>query len=80
MEVMDVVRALSDMIEDEIEDSEKYLTHAIERKDDMPELARLFYALSEEEMGHMHRLFDEMTGIVTRYRASEIDQLGSLIR
>ena len=76
MDVMEIVRTLSSMIEEEIGDAEKYLASAIEHKDDEPELAQMFYELSEEEMGHMHRLHQEMARIVERYRAAGIEQLG----
>ena len=54
---MDIIEALSDMIEDEIRDAEKYARCALEHKDEDPQLAQMFYELSLEEKGHMEKLF-----------------------
>lgn len=51
------METLSDMIQDEIRDAEKYARCALEHKEKDPEMAQMFYDLSLEEKEHMEKLF-----------------------
>lgn len=53
---MKVIELLSNHIGEELEDACKYIRLALEYKDTEPEMAQLFYKLSEEEMSHMNAL------------------------
>lgn len=59
------------MIEDEIEGAECYVKMALKLKEERPELAKMFYNLSLDEMGHMSKLHDAVVDIITQYRKEE---------
>ena len=65
---MEIIKKLSDMIEDEIKDAEKYAKCALNHEWDNRDLGDLFYKLSNEEMGHMSMLHDAVVKIIKEYR------------
>lgn len=65
---MELIEKLSDMIEEEIDDAEKYAKCALKYKTEYPELADTFIGLSGEEMRHKNMLHDQVERIISKYR------------
>ena len=59
---------LSDVIDDELCDAEKYIRRAMQLKDTNPSLAAAYAKASNEEMGHANLFHDQVVAIIENYR------------
>ena len=65
---MEVIRKLSEKIDDELEDAQKYIKCAYKNREEYPQLAELYYKLSLEEMNHANLLHDAVVRIINDYK------------
>ena len=69
---MQIIKKLSRMIGEELDDAEKYARCALNHKDDDTSLAELFYSLSLEEMKHMEMLHKAVVKKIEEVRQSGV--------
>lgn len=65
---MKIIEKISERISDEIKDAKDYIMMAMEIKDEYPEMARVLYTISMQEMEHMRMLHDGVTNLIREYR------------
>ena len=70
---MRLIAKFSDMIEEELNDAEKYIKCAMNYKEDRPNLATVFHKLSLEEMTHANMLHEQVVALITEYRKEHGD-------
>ena len=70
---MKLIEKLSEMIEEELNDADKYARCALNYKEDDKALADVFYKLSEEELGHMALLHGQVVAQIETYRKAHGD-------
>ena len=70
---MKIIRCLSELIEEELEDAGKYIDLASKWKEDEPQIAALFAELSTEEMGHVDKLHRAVSEKITEHKARNGD-------
>ena len=65
---MILIQKLNDMIDEELEDAEKYIRCAINHKEDNPNLSSCFSRLSTEEINHAMLLHEQVVHLIDMYR------------
>ena len=68
---MEIIKCLSEYINEEIADSTKYIKKALKVKETFPEVAEVLNMLSNEEMKHMQMLHNTVVKIIDNYRKTE---------
>ena len=65
---MKIIEILSERIEEELDDSCEYIKMALEYKEKYPMIAKTFYELSMQEMGHMEMLHNDVKDLIEKHR------------
>ena len=65
---MTIIKCISELIEEELADAEKYIDLAVKWKNEQPGAADLFHELSVEEMGHVEKLHSKVAELIDEYR------------
>lgn len=64
---MRIIKKISEQIDAELLDAEKYLKCAFKYKEDYPNLANMYFELSQAEMGHVTKLHEAVARIINEY-------------
>ncbi len=65
---MEIIKQISEKIDSELHDAEKYIKCAYKVDEEYPQLADTYYKLSLEEMKHVTMLHDSVVAIINDYR------------
>lgn len=65
---MEIIKKISQKIDSELEDAERYIKCAYKVRDEYPQLADTYYKLSLAEMGHVNMLHDNVKNIINEYK------------
>ena len=65
---MKVIKKLTELIEEELDDAEKYARCAIKYASENAELSRVFMTLSQEEMRHKDMLHAQVVRMIEKHR------------
>jgi len=63
-----IIKCLSDYIDEEIHEGEKYVKKALAIREDYPDVAEVLNMLSIEKMKHMQMLHNQVAKIIENYR------------
>lgn len=61
---MKIIKNIADYIEDELDGAHKYIKCALLHKDDYPQLSKVFYDISVQEMHHVEMLHNEVVKLI----------------
>lgn len=65
---MEIIKKISQKIDSELEDAQRYIKCAYKVEDEYPQLADTYYRLSLAEMEHVTMLHDCVTNIINEYK------------
>ena len=68
---MKIIQNISDQIDEEISDANKYAMCSNRYKESDPELSRTYAQLATEELGHVDKLHAQVVRLINEYRASK---------
>lgn len=67
---MKIIKKISEQIDEELKDAQKYIRCAYNYREDYPALAETYYDLSVAEMGHVSMLHEMVEKIINEYAES----------
>ena len=70
---MEIIKIISEQIENELDSSEKFIKMAVTNKQLFPEISQTFYNFSLEKLNNTKILHDQVIKIIKNYRATEGD-------
>ena len=76
---MKIIKKLSDYIDDELKGAKKYAKCALKHKEKDPELAKMFYNMSLQEMEHVNELHKQVVAFIDKYRKESGDPPSSMM-
>ena len=76
---MEIIKRISEQIDEELEDAEKYAKCALKHREDHPALARAYHEMSMDEMRHVDMLHAEVVKIIEEHRRTHGDPPASMI-
>ena len=65
---MEIIKRLSEQIDEELEGAEAYAKCALKHRDEHPTLARVYHEMSLDEMRHVDMLHAEIVKLIEEYR------------
>lgn len=65
---MEIIKQISEKIDEELQDAEKYIKCAFKVDEEYPQLADVYYKLSLEEMNHVTMLHEAVVNIINEYK------------
>ena len=65
---MEIIKQLSEKIDEELHDAEKYIKCAYKVDETYPQVADVYYKLSLEEMNHVTMLHEAVVRIINDYK------------
>lgn len=68
---MRVIKKLTELIDEELCDAEKYAKLALQYKEEYPDVAEMFNSLSGEELKHMGILHNAVTRLISQVKTND---------
>ena len=65
---MKIIKELCSYIDEEIDGAKTYAENALKYKEENPDLAKMFYNMSLQEMEHMNELHKHVVDSIQKYR------------
>lgn len=76
---MKIIKELTEMIEDELDGAEEYVTMAISLREEHPVLAKTMYDISTDEMRHIELLHAEVVKLIEEHRKTKGEPPASMM-